>query len=142
MAASREELVQWALARAEENLASGAENLKAGRLHAAAENIFRTVETSLEALLYCHGVRRVEYPGRRKKFVGRLALQFLVRDTLVAQGRLSKDVSDKYLELAAELHGAGYEFGVPFEEARLQEELDFAEDFVDKVRATAARLST
>ena len=82
MAANREDLVRWALERAEENLASAAENLSAGRLHAAAENIFRTVETSLETLLYYHGVRKIEYPGRRKKFVGKLALQFLIRDTL------------------------------------------------------------
>jgi len=47
MAKSREDLVRWRLQKAEEYLLSASENLKAGRLFPAAEEIFRTVETSL-----------------------------------------------------------------------------------------------
>jgi HEPN domain-containing protein len=140
MARSREDLVRWALRRAEENFASAAANLEAARLFAAAENIFRTVETTLEALLYFYGVREIEYPGRRKKFTGRLALQFLVRDTLVAPGRISGEINDRYFGLATELHSAGYEIESGLEQAQLEEVLHFAEDLLDKARATASDL--
>jgi len=83
MAKSREDLVRWSLQKAEEYLQSANENLKAGRLFPAAEEIFRSVETSLEAMLYHFGTKKIEYLGRRKKFTGRLALQFLIRDNLV-----------------------------------------------------------
>lgn len=140
MGASREELVKWALARAEENLASASANVGAARLHAAAENIFRTVEVSLEALLYYHGVRKIEYPGRRKPFTGRLALQFLIRDTLVTPGRIAKDVGDIYLELATDLHSAGYDIGSSFEKRQIEHAYRFAEDLLDTVRASVADL--
>ncbi len=42
--------------KSEEYLSSASENLKAHRPFPAAEEIFRSVETSLEALLYNRGV--------------------------------------------------------------------------------------
>jgi len=68
MERSRAGLVRWALERAEEYLQSAQDNLEAGRLFPAAEEIFRSVETALEALLYHYGVRKIEYPGTEKKF--------------------------------------------------------------------------
>ena len=130
----------WALARAEENIASAESNLEAGRLRVAAENIFRAVETSLEALLYFYRVREIEYPAQRRKFTGRLVLQFLIRDTLVVPRRVEQQVSDKYLELATELHSAGYDIETVFELSILQKDFEFAEELLDKVRAIGSEL--
>jgi len=107
MARSREDLVKWSLRRADEFLESAKKNLDEGRLFPAAEEIFRVVETTLEALLYHFGVRKIEYPGRRKKSTGRLALQFLIRDNLLRREGISRREYDKYLALASELHLAG-----------------------------------
>jgi HEPN domain-containing protein len=52
MERSRAGLVKWALSKADEYLQSASDNLKAERLFPAAEEIFRAVETALEALLY------------------------------------------------------------------------------------------
>jgi len=109
MERGRASLVRWALGKAEEYLQSAHDNLKAGRLFPVAEEIFRALETALEALLYHYGTRTIEYPGAGKKFTGRLALQFLVRDNLVRPRRLDRAVYDKYLALASELHLAGYQ---------------------------------
>jgi len=68
MEKSRTGLVKWALRKAEEYLQSAHGNLKAGRLFPAAEEIFRSVETALEALLYYYGTRKIEYPGTQRKF--------------------------------------------------------------------------
>jgi HEPN domain-containing protein len=84
MARSREDLVRWSLKKAEEYMESASVNLRNDRLYPAAEEIFRVIETSLEAMLYHYGIRKIEYPGR-KKFTGRLALQFLIRDTLISR---------------------------------------------------------
>ena len=72
MGRSREGLTSWALQKAEEYLESAQANIAAGRLFPAAEEVFRSVENSLEALLYSRGVRRIEYPGGRGMFTGRL----------------------------------------------------------------------
>lgn len=111
MGKSREELVKWAIEKGEQYLKSAKDNLSCNRLYPAAEDIFRTVETSLEALLYYNGIRKIEYPGKKKKFTGRLALQFLIKDTLLKRDKIKKEVYDKYLELATDLHSGGYEFG-------------------------------
>src|SRR3989338_2676151 len=99
MEKSREDLVKWAIDRAEEYLKSAKDNLSSNRLYPGAEEIFRAFETSLEALLYYNGVNKIEYPGKKKKFTGRLALQFLVRDTLMKRKIIKEDVYSKYLEL-------------------------------------------
>ena len=90
MEKSREDLVRWAIDKAEQYLKSAKDNLSKERLYPAAEDIFRAMETSLEALLYYNGVKKIEYPGKEKKFTGRLALQFLMRDTLLKRGKLKK----------------------------------------------------
>jgi len=92
------------------------------------------VETSLEAMLYHYGVRKIEYPGK-KKFTGRLALQFLIRDTLFQTGKIDTGIYNRYLELAAELHKAGYTQGTSFHKKSLQEALAFAEKLFYKVKA-------
>lgn len=129
MAKSREDLVKWAIDKAEQYLKSAKGNLAEERLYPTAEDIFRAMETSLEALLYYNGIKKIEYPGKKKKFTGRLALQFLIRDTLLKRGKIKKDVYDKYLELATDLHSGGYEFGRYFEKDKLIQPLEFVEDF-------------
>ncbi len=134
MAKSRADLFRWCLQKADEYLASASMNLQNNRLFPAAEEIFRVIETSLEAMLYHYGVRRIEYPGR-KKFTGRLALQFLIRDTLMGLGRIDKETYDKYLELASELHKAGYTQGKSFTKESLRDALQFAEELFYKAKA-------
>lgn len=139
MAKSREDLVKWCLRKAEEYLQSAQENIHANRLFPAAEEIFRAVENTLEGLLYNFGVRKIEYPGTRTKFTGRLALQFLIRDDLVRAGRLEREVYDKYLSLATELHMAGYLPSKTFSVEELKENLRFAEDLLVRVRSILMR---
>jgi HEPN domain-containing protein len=139
MAKSREDLVKWCLRKAEEYLQSAQENIRAGRLFPAAEEIFRAVENTLEGLLYNFGVRKIEYPGVRSKFTGRLALQFLIRDNLVRAGRLEREVYDKYLSLAAELHMAGYQPSKTFSGEELRDNLRFAEDLLIRARSIVMR---
>ena len=134
MAKSREDLVKWCLKKAEEYLQSSQENIRANRLFPAAEEIFRSVENTLEALLHNFGIRKIEYPGGRKKFTGRLALQFLIRDKFVKAGRLESVVYDEYLGMATELHKASYQPGRAFSSEELKENLRFAEDLLTKAR--------
>lgn len=130
MEKSREDLVKWAINKAEQYLKSSTDNLSNGRLYPAAEDIFRTMETSLEALLYCNGIKKIEYPGKKKRFTGRLALQFLVRDTLVKRKIIKEEVYKRYLELATDLHSGGYEFGRYFKKDELNKAFEFVEDFL------------
>ena len=67
MEKSREDLVKWAINKAEQYLKSAKDNLSGSRLYPAAEDIFRTIETSLEALLYYNGVKKIEYPWKEEK---------------------------------------------------------------------------
>lgn len=134
MGRNQKGLAKLALRKAEEYLESANDNLKKRRFFVAAEDIFKAVETSLEALLYFFGVRKIEYPGKREKFKGRLALQFLVRDVLVRPGRLDKDAFNKYLEIASELHYGSYRFKV-VEERTLKENLEFAESLILKIKS-------
>jgi uncharacterized protein (UPF0332 family) len=128
MAQSREELVRWSLQKAEEYFSSANSNFEAGRFFPAAEETFRTIETALEALLYYYGIRKIEYPGREKKFTGRLALQFLIRDNLVSTNRINRGIYNKYLEVASALHQAGYTQGKMFAKNEVREYLRLAED--------------
>jgi len=139
MAKSREDLAKWSLNKAEEFLESARKNLNEDRFFPAAEEIFRVVETTLEALLYYYGVRKIEYPGTRKKFTGRLALQFLIRDNLLKRARITREEYDKYLALATELHLAGYRQSQIFDERELEEDLRFAEDLLAKAKSTTMR---
>jgi len=139
MAKSQGDSVNWCLRKAEEYLQSAQDNIEAGRLFPAAEEIFRSVETVLEALLRLRGIDRVEYPGAGKKFTGRLALQFLIRDNLVRTGVIERVVYDKYLSLATELHMSGYMPNKMFSVEELRETLRFAEDLLVKTKALAIR---
>ena len=130
MEKSREDLVKWAIDKAEQYLKSAKDNLSNGRLYPAAEDIFRTIETSLEAFLYYNGIKKLEYPGKKKRFTGRLALQFLVRDTLVKRKIIKEEIYNRYLELATDLHSAGYEFGRYFKKDELNKAFEFVEDFL------------
>jgi len=132
-------MVKWSLNKAEEFLESARENLDEDRLFPAAEEIFRVVETTLEALLYHFGVRKIEYPGDKKKFTGRLALQFLIRDNLLKRARVSREEYDKYFALASELHLAGYRQDRVFDKEDLKEDLRFAEDLLTKAKSIARR---
>lgn len=135
MVQGREELVNWSLRKAEEYFLSANSNFEAGRLFPAAEETFRTIETALEALLYHYGIRKIEYPGREKKFTGRLALQFLIRDNLVNTNKLSRNIHNKYLEVASALHQAGYTQGKTFTKNEVKEYLKFAEDILTFVKS-------
>ena len=132
MGRSQGGLASWALQKAEEYLESAQANIDAGRLFPAAEEVFRSVENSLEALLYSRGVRRIEYPGARGKFTGRLALQFLVRDNLVKTGVVEQRIYDEYMRLATDLHSAGYQPNTRFNVDELRENAKFAEDLFMK----------
>jgi len=137
MAKSQDDSVKWCLRKAEEYLQSAQDNIGAGRLFPAAEEVFRSVETVLEALLRLRGVEKIEYPGAGKKFTGRLALQFLIRDNLVRKGLIERAVYDKYLSLATELHMSGYMPNKTFNSEELRETLKFAEDLLVKARTLA-----
>lgn len=135
MEKGRRDLARWAVKKAEEYLESAHTNIEAGRLFPAAEEIFRAVEVSLEALLYHFGVRKIEYPGTEKKFTGRLALQFLIRDNLVRAGRLNRKDYDKYLALASGLHLASYQPSKTFLVEELKEDIRFAEELLTRVKS-------
>jgi uncharacterized protein (UPF0332 family) len=134
MAKSREDLARWSLKKAEEYLESAHTNLDSKRLFPAAEEIFRAVETTLEALLYHYGTRKIEYPGS-PKFKGRLALQLLIRDNLLRRGRIDRQTHKKYFEIATDLHQAAYTQGKEFKEEDLRRNLQFAEDVLTKANA-------
>ena len=138
MAKSREDLVSWSLKKAEQYLESAQSNLEKNRLFPAAEEIFRAVETTLEALLYHYGIRKIEYPGS-PKFTGRMALQFLIRDNLLSRGRIDRATHRKYLDIASDLHQAAYTQGVEFKEEDLKKNLQFAEDLLTKAKAQAMK---
>lgn len=133
MAESREDLAKWALDKAEQYLGSAKDNLGQDRLYVAAEEIFRSIENSLEAMLYQQGITKITYPGREKEFAGRLALQFLVRDNLVQKRIITHADFDKYLAYAAKLHKAGYQFG-SFSEKELESALEYAENLYYRAR--------
>jgi len=90
MANGQKDLADWALQKAEQYLQSAKSNLEDGRLFVAAEEAFRAIENSLEAMLYSQGISKIAYPGKDKEFTGRLALQFLVRDSLLNRKLIEK----------------------------------------------------
>jgi uncharacterized protein (UPF0332 family) len=134
MAENPKDLAEWALGKAEEYLESARSNLEEDRLFVAAEEIFRAIENSLEAMLYRRGIKRIAYPGSEKEFTGRLALQFLVRDNLMDKGLISKGDYDRYLAYAAKLHQGGYRYGF-FEEKELKKAIEYAEDIFHRAAA-------
>lgn len=133
MEKSRGDLSKWALDKAEEYLLSAQKNVEEERLFVAAEEIFRAMENSLEAILYHKGVKRIAYPGKEKKFTGRLALQFLIRDELVSKGTVSDEDYNRYLRYASDLHRAGYTYGT-FDRKYLEDALEYAEKVFYKAK--------
>jgi len=134
MEKNRDDLVKWALGKAEEYLLSAQRNVEEERLYVAAEEAFRAIENSLEALLYSRGITRIAYPGGEKEFTGRLALQFLVRDQLLGTGMISRADYNRYLEYASALHHAGYQYGT-FDEKKVRQALGYAEDIFYRAKA-------
>lgn len=139
MEKSRRDLARWAVKKAEEYLESAQSNIDEERLFPAAEEIFRAVEFSLEAMLYHYDVRKIEYPGAAKKFTGRLALQFLIRDNLVRAGRLDRGTYDRYLALASGLHLTSYQPSRTFLIEELKEDIKFAEELLTKVKSIVTK---
>ena len=135
MEKSQKDLVDWCLRKSEEYLESAKKNTEEERTYPAAEEIFKAVETILEAMLYTKGVKEIKYPGREKPFKGRLALQFLVRDYLLNKDIISKEIFDKYLEIETELHSSGYIYGKTFEKKELKKYIDFAENLFFKAKS-------
>ena len=135
MEKSQKDLVDWCLRKSEEYLESAKKNTEEERTYPAAEEIFKAVETILEAMLYTKGVKEIKYPGREKPFKGRLALQFLVRDYLLNKDIISKEIFDKYLEIETELHSSGYIYGKTLEKKELKKYIDFAENLFFKAKS-------
>lgn len=133
MEKNRKGLAEWALERAEEYLQSAKSNFAEGRLYVAAEEAFRAMENSLEALLYARGIETIRYPGKTSDYKGRLALQFLARDNLVGK-TITKQEFGAYLDFVDELHRAGYEYGV-FDKETVKKALGFVEKMFFKARA-------
>ncbi len=136
MEKNQEALVDWALKKAEQYSYSAKQNVEEDRLFVAAEEAFRAIENSLEALLYLRGITKIAYPGKAKEFTGRLALQFLVRDNLLDKKIISRQDYDKYLAYAARLHQAGYRYG-SFEAKEVRHALEYAENLFYKASSMA-----
>lgn len=134
MAESQDSSLEWFLQKAEEYLASAFANFDSKRFFPAAEEVFKCFETLLECLLFSYGVKKIEFSSPSKKYSGRLALQFLVRDNLVHQGRISQKIYNYYLEMASELHSGSYSVGKHFNSKTLKEYLEIAEDFLTDVK--------
>jgi hypothetical protein len=135
MAGSRERRVQWAIKKSQENLDSATDNIEAGRTYPAAEEIFRSVESSLTALLYSVGVEVIEYPQYGGKLTGRQALQPLIRENLLRRGIITDGEYQTYRRLVTDLHHEGYRPGKTFKDSELQGYAEFAEDLLVKTRA-------
>ena len=136
MAGSQERRVQWAIKKAQENLDSATDNIEEGRTYPAAEEIFRSVESSLTALLYSVGVEVIEYHRYDGKLTGRQALQPLIRENLLRRGIITDEEYQTYRRLVTDLHHEGYRPGKTFKDSELLGYAEFAEDLLVKTRAT------
>lgn len=137
MEKSQAGLVEWSLKKAEEYLQSANANLLEKRMFPAAEDIFRAIETTLEAMVYIEGFKKISYPGREKEFTGRLALQFLIRDNLLKRGKITPEEYNSYKKVAYDLHSGGYEYSKEFNAKELEGYLEFAETLFNKARRQA-----
>ena len=95
----------------------------------ASEDIFRAIEMALEALLYAYGVRRIEYPGKVKKFKGRLALQFSLETSLLNQEDLRGFISTSIWKLLPNctMEAIGFKL---LKKSKLNEYLRIAEELI------------
>jgi len=62
-------------------------------------------------------------------------LQFLIRDNLVNTNKISRNINNKYLEVASALHQAGYTQGKVFYVNEVKDYLKFAEDVLTFVKS-------
>jgi hypothetical protein len=131
---NREERVQWALQKAQEYLDSAITNIQAGRKYPAAEDIFRSVESSLTAILYNEGIQTIEYDDWSRKFTGRQALQALIRENLQRTGIIEDIEYQTYRNLVNDLHHEVYRPGKTFDDSELLHYTKFAEDILIKAR--------
>jgi HEPN domain-containing protein len=137
LARNPQERVQWSIQKSQEYLDSAIENIKAKRTYPAAEEIFRSVESSLTGLLYSIGIIKIEYPRYGEgDLKGRQALQSLIRDNLIRQGIITNEEYQTYRRLVTELHQRSYISGEIFEENEIQGYSEFAENLLVKTRAT------
>lgn len=137
MGLSQRGRVEWSLRKAREYLESAGDNLAAGRCYPAAEDIFRSVESSLTALLYNEGIASIEYRDWSGTLTGRLAHQSLVREYLYRRGIISGVEYQTYLNLVSDLHHEGYRPGKVFDAGVLVGYSEFAENLLVKVRGVA-----
>ena len=138
MARSQERRVQWAIRKSQEFLDSASNNIDEGRTYPAAEDIFRSVESSLTALLYNEGITTIEYPQYGENLRGRQALQSLMRENLLRKGIITDEEYQTYRRFVSALHQAGYRPGKTFKESELQESIEFAEDLLVKTKAATS----
>ncbi len=136
MARNRRERVQWSLQKAQEYLDSAQDNIFAERFFPGAEDVFRSVESSLTTLLYNEGVSRIEYKDWDGTLTGRLAHQSLVRETLFRTGIISNEEYQTHLNLVSDLHHEGYQPGTVFDVDELVAYARFAENLLIKVKST------
>jgi HEPN domain-containing protein len=136
MVRSQQERVQWSVKKAQEFYDSAIQNIEANRRYPAAEEVFRSVESCLTALLYNEGITRIEYKDWDRTLTGRLAHQSLVREYLFRQGIISNEEYQKYLNLVNDLHHEGYQPGTVFDKQDIIDHAEFAENLLIKVRAT------
>ena len=102
----------------------------------AAEEIFRSVETNLTALLYNEGIVDIEYPRYGEdSLTGRSALQRLIRDYLIQREIITNEEYQTYRNLVSELHERGYIPGEDFDKNELTEYAEYAENLLVKARA-------
>ena len=135
MVRSQRERVQWSVKKAQEFYDSAIQNIEANRRYPAAEEVFRSVESCLTALLYNEGITRIEYKNWTGTLTGRLAHQSLVREYLFRQGIISNEEYQKYLNLVNDLHHEGYQPGTVFDKQDLINYAEFAENLLIKVIA-------
>lgn len=136
MAKNQEERVQWSVQKSQEYLDSAIVNIKAERTFPAAEEIFRSVESSLTGLLYSVGIVEIEYPRYGEDDLkGRQALQSLIRENLLRRGIISDEEYQTYRRLVRELHQKSYRPGEFFEEGEVLQYSEFAEDLLVRARA-------
>lgn len=138
MARNQERRVQWAIKKSQEYHDSATDNIEAGRTYPAAEEIFRSVESSLTALLYSVGIEEIEYPRYGENLTGRQALQPLIRENLLNRGIITNEEYQTYRRLVTDLHHEGYRPGKTFNDNELQDYSEFAEDLLIKTRAASA----
>ena len=127
------------LVKARQYLDAARMNLSEDRLFPAAEETFRAVETVLEAMLQDVGVGEIVYPGDKTPFKGRLALQLLVRDRLLREGRITGREHQMYQSMYHDFHRGGYASDATFSANEIERYLDFADQLFSKAQSRGSK---